>query len=622
MGRGQLSASELITGTAQVLLAAIVIPAALRAVRHRTRGAIDIALFFGFLDLLLLRSALGLADVPVIGQISGVLAYALPYLMLRLLGDFTRVPPVVMRATEAAFAVLAVSAFVYPGPGTATPAAVTLVRVLYFVAVFAYTGRGFVRLARTSTGVTRRRMQAVSIGNALFALVIAAAGLIAVVPGLAITSPIVIGPGILATAIAWFLGFATPAPVRRFWQEPELRAFLTRAPALARLGSTLEVVRELSRGAAASSGARANIGVWIPEDEVIRFWDEEGQWYDVRPGQHLSGRAFAEQRPILSVDPVRDNPALADHYRKERMGIVLVTPITAEQRRIGVLMLTAERPPVFALSDVELAQLLADQAAAVLESHRLSQEAAQVRAREEAARLKEDFISAAAHDLRTPLTALYGRAQLLQRRLKEGLPPDAATGERILADVRRLTALTDALLDASRIGEGRLEIRRETIDLGRVIRELHAGRADWARVRLDVEDGLVGELDRARVEQVVDNLVENALKYSEPGTDVVVTARRESEAAHLSVRDHGIGIPVGEIDAIFDRFRRGSNVAERHFGGIGLGLFICRGIVEEHGGRISAESEPGEGTTMHVRLPLSTVPETVEPPMKLEGAAS
>src|SRR6266508_2330038 len=243
--REAVSGSELVTLTAQILLAAILVPVLLRAVRERTRSAVDVALFFGLLDLLLLRSALGLANVPLLGPVSGALSYALPYLMLRLLADFTAVRKVVVRGSEAALVLLAVSAFVYQGLAGTVPGAIVAVRTLYFVVLFAYAGAGFLRLARTSTGVTRRRMQAISIGNALFALVIAGAGAIAVLPALALTGAVVVGPGILATSVAWLLGFAPPGPLRRFWQEPELRAFFARTAAVPRLIEPDAAAREI-----------------------------------------------------------------------------------------------------------------------------------------------------------------------------------------------------------------------------------------------------------------------------------------------------------------------------------------------------------------------------------------
>ncbi|MDQ2951175.1 MAG: ATP-binding protein, partial [Chloroflexota bacterium] len=124
------------------------------------------------------------------------------------------------------------------------------------------------------------------------------------------------------------------------------------------------------------------------------------------------------------------------------------------------------------------------------------------------------------------------------------------------------------------------------------------------RVGVEIADSILGEFDRRRIEQLVDNLIENAIKYSEASMPVSVRVWREAEEARIDVRDQGIGIPDGDMSTIFDRFARGSNVDGARYHGTGLGLYICRGVVEEHGGRIWVESEIGKGSVFHVALPL------------------
>ncbi len=597
-----MTASELIVVTGQVILAAILIPVLVRALQDRTRGAIDIALFFALLDVLLLRGVLGLANVPVIGVVTAALAFALPYLMLRLLADFSRVPSLLLRVTEVAFVLLVVTAAAYPGP--TIPPLLTAFRALYFVLLFLYTGEGFVRLARRSSGVTRRRMQVVSAGNVLFALVIAAAGVLLISPALTAPATLVIGPGILATSVAWFVGFATPAPLRRFWQEPELRAFFARTAGVARVSDADAATREIVGAAAAVIGARVALGLWDERSQTMGFLDAGGQMRSFAPGHFLAWTAFAERRAIYTEHAAREDPENARVYQEGNIEAVLSAPIIAGDRGLGVLIVYASDALIFPRGDLELVRLIADQAAVVLESRRLVAEASRTEAREDAARLKEEFISAAAHDLKTPLTALFGRAQLLQRALRQGTAGDPTAGDRIVADIRRLVALADELLDTSRIGQGRLEARREPGDLADLVRDLGTRRADWARVRLRTDGALEASFDHALIEQLIDNLVGNALKYSEPDRPVTLSLTREGKLAHLIVSDEGIGIPPAELELIFERFRRGSNVGNGGLAGIGLGLYICRGIVDRHDGRLWAESEIGLGTAMHVTLPL------------------
>ena len=122
---------------------------------------------------------------------------------------------------------------------------------------------------------------------------------------------------------------------------------------------------------------------------------------------------------------------------------------------------------------------------------------------------------------------------------------------------------------------------------------------------IEVAESVVGEYDRLRIRQLIENLIDNAVKYSPAGGDVRVRVWTENGEAHLTVSDEGIGIPRADLPAIFDRFQRGTNVDDRRFTGLGLGLYICRGIAEAHGGRLWALSQPGRGSTFHVVLPLA-----------------
>jgi len=238
-------------------------------------------------------------------------------------------------------------------------------------------------------------------------------------------------------------------------------------------------------------------------------------------------------------------------------------------------------------------------------------------------RQKEEFLSAAAHDLKSPLTTLKGLAQLLQRRLtREGANGIEQLQEglaRIEQNASRMTSLINELLDLSRLqmGEG-LDLNRRPTDIVSLASGCAAGHGETAgKQRITIESQvpeLVGIWDADRIERVLANLFSNAIKYSPEHTPIAVTVREEESGgtayAVLSVQDQGIGIPQEDLPHIFERFHRGRNVGRETLG-TGIGLAGARQIVEQHGGSIEVTSEEGVGSTFTVHLPLT--PTTTDP---------
>ncbi len=226
-----------------------------------------------------------------------------------------------------------------------------------------------------------------------------------------------------------------------------------------------------------------------------------------------------------------------------------------------------------------------------------------------AVEIRDEFLSIASHELKTPLTALRLQLQLLQRRLQMGGADDPRTmiEEKlglVSGAVRRMTDLIDNLLDVTRVAAGVLELdRKETLlneAVESVIANLTAGHTPEVRLRSVAP--VAGYWDRLRIEQVLTNLVSNALKYGD-GKPVEVSIAEEPGWAVVSIRDHGIGIRKDKLGTIFDRFER--LVGGRQYPGLGLGLYISREIVQAHGGRIEVESAPDYGSSFTVRLPLA-----------------
>jgi len=226
-----------------------------------------------------------------------------------------------------------------------------------------------------------------------------------------------------------------------------------------------------------------------------------------------------------------------------------------------------------------------------------------VTARKRLERAQDDFLAMASHDLRSPVTVLRGRAQLMRRRQAY----DAAGIDAILEQARRIERLIVDLQQVVSLEAGAIDLDRAPTDLGQLARdavERIQPQAWHHRIQVVVpEVPVVGEWDRDRFGQVLDNLIGNAVKYSPPGGEVVVRVTAHAREAQLTVTDHGDGIPPETLPLLFERFYRADGAGATS--GLGLGLYIARMLVEAHGGHISAESEVGKGSVFTVVLPIA-----------------
>jgi signal transduction histidine kinase len=232
--------------------------------------------------------------------------------------------------------------------------------------------------------------------------------------------------------------------------------------------------------------------------------------------------------------------------------------------------------------------------------------------------LREDVLATTVHDIQQPISGLKGRLQLVLRSLS-GPDPDH---ERVLRMIRqaveetdRLSAMLSTLGSASRVALGRVELHVQPTDLREVVHTAleRLGPETAVRCRIDIPPEAVtsGAWDRQLLERVVANLLSNAAKYSASSSPIELTVRNEDAAAKVAVRDQGIGLAPDELAELFQRYGRTRRARERGTEGAGLGLYVSRGIVEAHGGRIWAESPgPGRGTTVHLLLPLRSPVET------------
>lgn len=320
---------------------------------------------------------------------------------------------------------------------------------------------------------------------------------------------------------------------------------------------------------------------------------------------------YSEIPDAMLVAVARDARHLAI-LREVGLRSVMIVPLVARGTTLGAItFVAAESGRRFDEHDLALARELADRAALAVDNARLFADA------QEAIRARDDFLSIASHELRTPLTPLQLHLDDLRRRVGgDGDWHEPARLARKLdtvgRQVERIASLVERLLDISRITQGRLHLELEDLDLAATVREVaerlvRAAASSDVRLEVDAPRPVVGRWDRLRLDQIITNLITNAIKFG-AGKPVTIQVAEVGGLATMTVRDRGIGIPPEDQARIFERFERA--VSTRHYGGFGLGLWIVRQVVEALGGRITVESQPGEGALFTVTLPLVAADES------------
>jgi signal transduction histidine kinase len=331
----------------------------------------------------------------------------------------------------------------------------------------------------------------------------------------------------------------------------------------------------------------------------------------VRLGEGVAGAAAATATPVLAAQPLHTDAGDPDGIASLHLTSLLAAPIIWRGTLRGVLASGSITGPRLGDGELRLAAAIAERAAPALDNAALWADLQeQVRREQRAQRVKDDFLSIVSHELRTPLTSIQGYAQLLEARMRDSSGQKEMSQMRVIrSQVMRMRRLVDDLLDVSRIDKrGGVSIEPEPMDLAEEIREAvartireHADRT----VSADLPDELPIRADRDRINQVLTNLLDNAIKYSPDGGPVTIRASGTGDRVDVSVADSGIGISREQAEVIFERFFQADADAGRRFGGLGLGLYITRAIVDAHGGEIRAEpnAEAGRGTVITFTLP-------------------
>ena len=418
--------------------------------------------------------------------------------------------------------------------------------------------------------------------------------------------------------------YASQTDARREAEIAKERAqFLLKASAL--LGSSLDYEETLRNVAAI---AVPNIGDWcgvelVDEDGTtkqvavahidpakVELAHEVRRRYPPNPNAptgvpHILRTGASELYREISDELLVAGAVDADHLRILRdLGLrsAMAVPIKDREAVVGVISFISANPErLYSSDDMLMAEQLGERAGAAITNAKLYTDA------REAIRARDEFMLVAGHELRTPLAALSLHHEALIN-TREGTTLDKVRerGVKLKAQSERLIRLVEDLLDVSRLSAGRLSLELDDVDLGALAREVTERLHDdfdraHAPVTVEVAD-VRGRWDRARLDQVITNLITNAIKYGK-GAPIELRVSRDGQQAKLSVTDHGIGIAHHDQQRIFMRFERA--VSSRKFGGLGLGLWITSQLVHAHGGSITVDSQLGAGATFTVLLPLS-----------------
>jgi two-component system CheB/CheR fusion protein len=375
----------------------------------------------------------------------------------------------------------------------------------------------------------------------------------------------------------------------------EAGLLLGAAQALAAATTVPQITAPVRTSARALVGADG-VAFVLREGDEVHYVDEDAigpLWRGRRfpAAACISGWAMQHRRTVVIEDVYADPRIPHDLYRPTFVKSLAMVPVRPEAPVAAIGAYWAARH-LASPREVALLEALAGFAALALSRH------AAVADLEDAARAREEFLAIAAHELRTPISAL--RLQVEQLARTGGGPPESTARLRRTTD--RLARLVDTLLDATRVAERGVTLDPEPLDLAAVVREA-AERlaAPGQELRVSAPSEVAGRWDRATIEQALDNLLANAAKFG-GGRPIALDLTTGGGWARLQVEDHGIGIQPADVSRIFGRFERA--VTSRHFGGFGVGLWLARRNVEAHGGRVTVESEPGAWTRFTILLPL------------------
>lgn len=372
----------------------------------------------------------------------------------------------------------------------------------------------------------------------------------------------------------------------------------------------------------------------VNKTDIMLFDEEQGQLVSVG----LAGETMASEERRTGLDRLPINPAGAiagvfnrgepiligkAHEREDveegfkHMGVssILGVPIVVDGERRGVIHVASQKSHYFTAEDTSMLSLVAARVGLLIKNAELAEQESRVRRLEAQQEARQEFLGIASHELKTPVAVLTAYTEvLMQRAEKSGDSQVLSILDRMNYQAERMIRLIDGLLDLRRIEDGRLSLEFNRFDVAKLVN----GTVDEWRLRtndhqftVDAPDSLYIFADRQRIEDVLSNLLDNAVKYSPPVSDIHTTVRTliepDEPMVEVSVIDRGTGLEPEESEHIFERFYQGRKVLHKGHSGLGLGLYFSKQIVERHGGTLTVDETPGGGCTFRFTLATERV---------------
>ncbi len=596
-----------------------------RFLTHRHPESRDVFLMFGTLIGLVLSSWTQTIYGLSLGVLSGVLLWAHPYMMLRVVDRFQPVGERVMQAAGWALVGGWILVLAFPSP---RPGPVTLVLVAYFVIAEMFAASLLMRGAVSSVGATRRRLGLAGMGTFLLGAAIfisIGSNYVELAPVVESQMPVVL---VVVGFASFYVGFAPPRLLSLYWEYQTVQSVAGSAAdgdGRGGIDATIDAFEEAVRSL-------------LDPDGIVLILQRSGAWeiqgdveHEALPMSLGSNGSIMERSMEVGSSIVDRDAAMSPHWegdlvrKMDGTGLVAI-PIVWQEKPRGVCLAVFRRLPLFVDETAGFLALWGKDVARSLDLEALAKKRERDRvellqrekeALQEADRIKDEFLATMSHEIRTPVTSVLGTVDLLSqtpltREQRDHLETVANSGNHLLT-------IIDDLLSISKISAGEMEIDERPTS----IEDLVKGCVDASRSKAQ-EKGLdlsyevrasehdVVWIDPDWTRQILSNLVSNAIKFTHTGHVAVRAGMMEENGSLvvcLDVEDSGIGIPSEMMETIFDPFQQADTSTTREHEGTGLGLSITKKLVDRMDGEIAVDSIVEEGTTVHVRIPVGRASE-------------